>query len=174
MNTPNPKCRLYWCLIELLDWRYSPVMLEFSTPLLVFNIVYWLEIQSVMLEFSTHILVFNRVYRLEIQSVMLEFSTPLTFSLVHRVGPALHDNASSLCANLWLAILARGHLARTHSHKVIPPQRRLRMCKAAAPLTCRICPSYKHFAPIPCFVERVHTKPPVLREGTLVPSFLFT
>ncbi len=20
---PNPKCRLYWCLIEFIDWRYS-------------------------------------------------------------------------------------------------------------------------------------------------------
>ncbi len=23
MKTPNPKCRLYWCLIEFIDWRYS-------------------------------------------------------------------------------------------------------------------------------------------------------
>jgi hypothetical protein len=22
-KTPNPKCRLYWCLIEFIDWRYS-------------------------------------------------------------------------------------------------------------------------------------------------------
>ncbi len=22
-KTPNPKCRLYWCLIEFRDWRYS-------------------------------------------------------------------------------------------------------------------------------------------------------
>jgi hypothetical protein len=22
-KTPNPKCRLYWCLIELIFWRYS-------------------------------------------------------------------------------------------------------------------------------------------------------
>ncbi len=21
INTPNPKCRLYWCLIEFIDWR---------------------------------------------------------------------------------------------------------------------------------------------------------
>jgi|LakMenE01Jun11ns_1017448.scaffolds.fasta_scaffold7920011_1 hypothetical protein len=21
-KTPNPKCRLYWCLIEFIDWRY--------------------------------------------------------------------------------------------------------------------------------------------------------
>jgi hypothetical protein len=20
---PNPKCRLYWCLIEFVDWRYT-------------------------------------------------------------------------------------------------------------------------------------------------------
>jgi hypothetical protein len=25
IKTPNPKCRLYWCLIEFLDWRYSHV-----------------------------------------------------------------------------------------------------------------------------------------------------
>ncbi len=23
IRTPNPKCRLYWCLIEFIDWRYS-------------------------------------------------------------------------------------------------------------------------------------------------------
>ncbi len=23
VKTPNPKCRLYWCLIEFRDWRYS-------------------------------------------------------------------------------------------------------------------------------------------------------
>jgi hypothetical protein len=23
IKTPNSKCRLYWCLIELIDWRYS-------------------------------------------------------------------------------------------------------------------------------------------------------
>ncbi len=22
-KTPNPKCRLYWCLLEFIDWRYS-------------------------------------------------------------------------------------------------------------------------------------------------------
>jgi hypothetical protein len=24
IKTQNPQCRLYWCLIELIDWRYSP------------------------------------------------------------------------------------------------------------------------------------------------------
>ncbi len=23
IKTPKPKCRLYWCLIEFIDWRYS-------------------------------------------------------------------------------------------------------------------------------------------------------
>ncbi len=23
VKTPNPKCSLYWCLIEFIDWRYS-------------------------------------------------------------------------------------------------------------------------------------------------------
>jgi hypothetical protein len=23
MKTQNPKCRLYWCFIEFIDWRYS-------------------------------------------------------------------------------------------------------------------------------------------------------
>ncbi len=23
IKTPNPKCRLYWCLLDLIDWRYS-------------------------------------------------------------------------------------------------------------------------------------------------------
>ncbi len=30
-KTPSPKCRLYWCLIEFIDWRYS--QLVFSTSL---------------------------------------------------------------------------------------------------------------------------------------------
>ena len=25
IETPNPKCRLYWCAIEFIDWRYSHV-----------------------------------------------------------------------------------------------------------------------------------------------------
>jgi hypothetical protein len=35
MKTPNPKCCLYWCLIEFRDWIYTiqSVMLVFSTPL---------------------------------------------------------------------------------------------------------------------------------------------
>jgi hypothetical protein len=32
IKTPYPKCRLYWCLIEFIDWRYS-LMMVFSTPL---------------------------------------------------------------------------------------------------------------------------------------------
>jgi hypothetical protein len=31
IKTQNPKCRLYWCLIELIDWRMQSVMLVFST-----------------------------------------------------------------------------------------------------------------------------------------------
>jgi hypothetical protein len=23
IKTTNPKCRLYWCFIEFIDWRYS-------------------------------------------------------------------------------------------------------------------------------------------------------
>jgi hypothetical protein len=23
IKTPNPNCRLYWCLIEFIDWRHS-------------------------------------------------------------------------------------------------------------------------------------------------------
>ncbi len=23
IKTPNPKCRLFWCLVEFIDWRYS-------------------------------------------------------------------------------------------------------------------------------------------------------
>jgi hypothetical protein len=34
IKTPNPKYRLYWCLIEFIDWRYiQSVMSAFSTPL---------------------------------------------------------------------------------------------------------------------------------------------
>jgi hypothetical protein len=24
IKTPTPKCRLYWCLIEFIHWRYTP------------------------------------------------------------------------------------------------------------------------------------------------------
>jgi hypothetical protein len=37
------------------------------------------------------LLVFNKVNRLEIQLVKLVFSTPLTFSLVVKVGPPVHN-----------------------------------------------------------------------------------
>ncbi len=33
IKTSNPKCRLYWCLIEFRDWKYSRSCLIFSTPL---------------------------------------------------------------------------------------------------------------------------------------------
>ncbi len=33
IKTPNPKCRLYWCLSEFIDWRYSQSCWYFSTPL---------------------------------------------------------------------------------------------------------------------------------------------
>ncbi len=33
IKTPNPKCRLYWCLIEFIDWRYS-LSCWFFRPLL--------------------------------------------------------------------------------------------------------------------------------------------
>ncbi len=33
IKTPDPKCRLYWCFIESIDWRYSQSWLVFSTPL---------------------------------------------------------------------------------------------------------------------------------------------
>jgi hypothetical protein len=31
IKTPNPKCRLYWCLIEFVDWRYSRSCWYFRT-----------------------------------------------------------------------------------------------------------------------------------------------
>ncbi len=31
IKTQNPKCRLYWCSVEFIDWRYS--LLVFSPPL---------------------------------------------------------------------------------------------------------------------------------------------
>ncbi len=45
IKTPNPKCRLYWCLIELIDLRYSQSCWLFSTPLvnnapLIFSLVH--------------------------------------------------------------------------------------------------------------------------------------
>ncbi len=35
IKTPKPKCRLYWCFIELIDWGMGiqSVMLVFSTAL---------------------------------------------------------------------------------------------------------------------------------------------
>ncbi len=42
---PNPKCRLYWCLIEFTDWRYSRSCWYFRSLLwtsapLTFSLVY--------------------------------------------------------------------------------------------------------------------------------------
>ncbi len=33
IKTPKPKCRLYWCLIEIIDWRYGQSCWNFR-PLL--------------------------------------------------------------------------------------------------------------------------------------------
>ncbi len=33
INTPNPKCRLYWCLIEFIDWRHRQSWWYFRTLL---------------------------------------------------------------------------------------------------------------------------------------------
>ncbi len=30
IKTPNPKCRLYWCLIEFMDWRYRQSLVFFD------------------------------------------------------------------------------------------------------------------------------------------------
>ncbi len=54
IKTPNPKCHLYWCLIEFIDWRYcqsQSVMLVFSTILwtsapLTFSRVVWRAYQG--------------------------------------------------------------------------------------------------------------------------------
>jgi hypothetical protein len=32
-KAPNPKCRLYWCLIEFTDWRYSQLCWYFRPAL---------------------------------------------------------------------------------------------------------------------------------------------
>jgi hypothetical protein len=37
-----------------------------------------------------------------------------------------------------------------------------------------LLPQVRIFPPTPCFVHRVHAKPAVFREGTLVPSFVNT
>ncbi len=39
IKTENPKCRLYWCLIEFIDWRYSQSWWYFR-PLLWPSAVY--------------------------------------------------------------------------------------------------------------------------------------
>ncbi len=47
IKTPNPKCRLYWCLTEFVDWRYSQLCWYFrpllwtSAPL-IFSLVHLL------------------------------------------------------------------------------------------------------------------------------------
>jgi hypothetical protein len=45
-KTPNPKCRLYWCLIEFRDWRYSQSWWYFrpllwSSAPLTFSLVHY-------------------------------------------------------------------------------------------------------------------------------------
>ncbi len=41
IKTPNPNCRLYWCLIEFVDWRYSQSCWYFR-PLLWTSALHWL------------------------------------------------------------------------------------------------------------------------------------
>ncbi len=41
-------------------------------------------------------------------------------------------------------------------------------------LTAFFAQVIKHFPPTPCFVQRLHAKPPAFREGTLDPSFVYT
>ncbi len=76
---------------------------------------------------------------------------------------------------------AAANFARTHSHKAFSPQRRglRRGWEGAQQLLTQLATfaqySYKHYPPNPCFfVHRVHTKAPVFREGSLVPSFVYT
>ncbi len=35
IKTPDPKCRLYWCFIEFIDWRYSQSCWYFRPLLLI-------------------------------------------------------------------------------------------------------------------------------------------
>jgi hypothetical protein len=39
IKTPNPQCRLYWCLKEFMNWKVEiqSVMLVFSTPLVNYS-----------------------------------------------------------------------------------------------------------------------------------------
>ncbi len=72
----------------------------------------------------------------------------------------------------WRFFLSPLNIPETIVIKPFHPQKRawegtekvLSSCSINLP----ICPSYKHFSPTPCFVHRVHTKPPAFREGTLV------
>ncbi len=43
IKKPSPKCRLYWCLIEFIDWRYSQSCWYFR-PLLWTALPIWLQI----------------------------------------------------------------------------------------------------------------------------------
>ncbi len=68
--------------------------------------------------------------------------------------------------------IKQGSLSSAQSvviNNVHPKNRDLRRRWAAANSTCCIYPSHKQFLTIPCFVNRVHNKPSVFREGTLVP-----
>jgi len=66
---------------------------------------------------------------------------------------------------------------RAHSHKAIwPPKKVLEKVLSSCLITCRTCPSFKHFSFFllySLFVHRVHAKSPVFSEGTLQCSSFF-
>jgi hypothetical protein len=66
---------------------------------------------------------------------------------------------------LYLILHQILQLIRAHSHKEISSQkcalRRVGEGAHQSKSPCCICPSYKHFPPTPCYVHRVHPKPPV-------------
>jgi hypothetical protein len=40
IKTPNPRCRLYWCLIELKEWRYTVSHVGIFDPLVNYRSSY--------------------------------------------------------------------------------------------------------------------------------------
>ncbi len=66
IKTPNPKCRLYWCLIDFIDWKYSQSCCYFRPALrsiapLTFSLVGSPTLPLFPVWISTYTVVFTRL-----------------------------------------------------------------------------------------------------------------
>jgi hypothetical protein len=59
------KCRLYWCLIEFIDWRYSQFRLVFSTQLCEYSLFNILSLYFTPTPTLLPVLKYSILYRIQ-------------------------------------------------------------------------------------------------------------